>query len=201
MTWLPNESRVPVPREASEDHGTVPGTAGTVPGTAGIAHRGRRMVLWRFQPKRGEEAALAIAVFQPLSQMHLDVRKGIHLLSPCSNTAAIPACLFDGKLTETAERRLAARATGTSLLCHPVAGALCRPGRGKLRRGAALRFVLDGGRPLCCPRDRGGAGSPLLLLPALGVSCAPGTSGVESCKRLKMRRKAPAGPLIHFPDI
>ncbi|XP_064582659.1 homeobox protein cut-like 2 isoform X2 [Zonotrichia leucophrys gambelii] len=53
------------------------------------------MVLWRSQPKRGEEAAFAIAVFQPLSQMHLDVRKGIHLLSPCSNTAAIPTCLFD----------------------------------------------------------------------------------------------------------
>ncbi|XP_066055648.1 homeobox protein cut-like 2 isoform X1 [Chamaea fasciata] len=53
------------------------------------------MVLWRSQPKRGEEAAFAIAVFQPLSQMHLDIRKGIHLLSPCSNTAAIPTCLFD----------------------------------------------------------------------------------------------------------
>ncbi|XP_071428369.1 homeobox protein cut-like 2 isoform X3 [Pithys albifrons albifrons] len=53
------------------------------------------MVLWRAQPKRGEEAAFAIAVFQPLSQMHLDIRKGIHLLSPCSNTAAIPSCLFD----------------------------------------------------------------------------------------------------------
>nr|XP_030141451.3 homeobox protein cut-like 2 isoform X6 [Taeniopygia guttata] len=75
--------------------GTVPGTAGTVPGTAGVADRGRRMVLWRSQPKRGEEAAFAIAVFQPLSQMHLDIRKGIHLLSPCSNTAAIPTCLFD----------------------------------------------------------------------------------------------------------
>ncbi|XP_068064624.1 homeobox protein cut-like 2 isoform X2 [Anomalospiza imberbis] len=53
------------------------------------------MVLWRSQPKRGEEAAFAVAVFQPLSQMHLDIRKGIHLLSPCSNTAAIPTCLFD----------------------------------------------------------------------------------------------------------
>ncbi|XP_056360471.1 homeobox protein cut-like 2 isoform X2 [Oenanthe melanoleuca] len=53
------------------------------------------MVLWRSQPKRGEGAAFAIAVFQPLSQMHLDIRKGIHLLSPCSNTAAIPTCLFD----------------------------------------------------------------------------------------------------------
>lgn len=124
-TWLPNETCVP--KGASEEHGTVPGTAGTVPT--------RRMVLWRSQPKRGEEAALAIAVFQPLSQMHLDVRKGIHLLSPCSNTAAIPACLFDGKLSETAELRLTARAAGTSLLCHP--------GRGKLRHGAALRFVLD----------------------------------------------------------
>ncbi|XP_061230738.1 homeobox protein cut-like 2 isoform X6 [Neopsephotus bourkii] len=27
--------------------------------------------------------------------MHLDIRKGIHLLSPCNNTAAIPSCLFD----------------------------------------------------------------------------------------------------------
>ncbi|XP_051490335.1 homeobox protein cut-like 2 isoform X2 [Apus apus] len=27
--------------------------------------------------------------------MHLDVRKGIHLLSPCHSTAAVPACLFD----------------------------------------------------------------------------------------------------------
>lgn len=110
-----------MPRGASEDRGTdpgtagtipgtipgtagtVPSTAGTVPGTAGVADRGRRMVLWRSQPKRGEEAAFAIAAFQPLSQMHLDIRKGIHLLSPCSNTAAIPTCLFDGKLTETAE--------------------------------------------------------------------------------------------------
>uniref|UniRef100_A0A8B9MGR7 Homeobox protein cut-like n=1 Tax=Accipiter nisus TaxID=211598 RepID=A0A8B9MGR7_9AVES len=53
------------------------------------------MVLWRYQPKRGVETAFAIAVFQPLSQMHLDIRKGIHLLSPCNNTAAIPSCLFD----------------------------------------------------------------------------------------------------------
>ncbi|XP_064889541.1 homeobox protein cut-like 2 isoform X6 [Columba livia] len=54
------------------------------------------MVLWKYWPKkRGEEAAFAIAVFQPLSQMHLDIRKGIHLLSPCNNTAAIPRCLFD----------------------------------------------------------------------------------------------------------
>ncbi|XP_074743396.1 homeobox protein cut-like 2 isoform X3 [Strix uralensis] len=53
------------------------------------------MVLWRYQPKRGVERAFAIAVFQPLSQMHLDIRKGIHLLSPCNNTAAIPSCLFD----------------------------------------------------------------------------------------------------------
>lgn len=65
------------------------------------------MVLWKYWPKkRGEEAAFAIAVFQPLSQMHLDIRKGIHLLSPCNNTAAIPRCLFDGKLTEVTERRL-----------------------------------------------------------------------------------------------
>ncbi|XP_042661488.1 homeobox protein cut-like 2 isoform X5 [Tyto alba] len=53
------------------------------------------MVLWRYRPKRGVETAFAIAVFQPLSQMHLDIRKGIHLLSPCNNTAAIPSCLFD----------------------------------------------------------------------------------------------------------
>ncbi|XP_033924356.1 homeobox protein cut-like 2 isoform X6 [Melopsittacus undulatus] len=53
------------------------------------------MVLWTYQPKRGVETAFAIAVFQPLSQMHLDIRKGIHLLSPCNNTAAIPSCLFD----------------------------------------------------------------------------------------------------------
>ncbi|XP_054700429.1 homeobox protein cut-like 2 isoform X2 [Grus americana] len=53
------------------------------------------MVLWKYQPKRGVETAFAIAVFQPLSQMHLDIRKGIHLLSPCNNTAAIPSCLFD----------------------------------------------------------------------------------------------------------
>lgn len=72
------------------------------------------MVLWRSRPKRGEEAAFAIAVFQPLSQMHLDIRKGIHLLSPCSNTAAIPACLFDGKCTE-----IAAPATGGFLPLSP----------------------------------------------------------------------------------
>ncbi|XP_069650768.1 homeobox protein cut-like 2 isoform X3 [Haliaeetus albicilla] len=62
---------------------------------AGVANLRLRMVLWRYQPKRGVETAFAIAVFQPLSQMHLDIRKGIHLLSPCNNTAAIPSCLFD----------------------------------------------------------------------------------------------------------
>lgn len=175
-----------MPRGASEDRGTIPGTAGTVPGTAGtvpstagtvpstagsVADRGRRMVLWRSQPKRGgEEAAFAIAVFQPLSQMHLDIRKGIHLLSPCSNTAAIPTCLFDGKLTETAERRLAARATGTSFLCHPVAGALCCPGRGKPRHGAALRFVLAE----LVLRTGEGLGAPSCCSPLWRVSRAPG---------------------------
>lgn len=94
----------PVPRGASEDHGSA---AGPVPGAAGVANLRLRMVLWRYQPKRGVETAFAIAVFQPLSQMHLDIRKGIHLLSPCNNTAAIPSCLFDGKLTETTESRLA----------------------------------------------------------------------------------------------
>lgn len=153
-----------MPRGASEDRGTVPGTAG-------VADRGRRMVLWRSQPKRGEEAAFAIAVLQPLSQMHLDVRKGIHLLSPCSNTAAIPACLFDGKLTETAERRLAARATGTSCPCHPVAGAPRRPGRGKLRHGAALRFVLA---ELALGTGEG-LGAPSRCSSLQGGSCAPGT--------------------------
>ena len=95
----------PVPRGASEDRGSaaVPG-----PGAAGVADLRSRMVLWRYQPKRGVETAFAIAVFQPLSQMHLDIRKGIHLLSPCNNTAAIPSCLFDGKLTEMTERRLTA---------------------------------------------------------------------------------------------
>ncbi|XP_066834931.1 homeobox protein cut-like 2 isoform X2 [Anser cygnoides] len=53
------------------------------------------MLLWKSQPKRQVETSFAIAVFQPLSQMHLDIRKGIHLLSPCNNTAAIPSCLFD----------------------------------------------------------------------------------------------------------
>lgn len=153
-----------MPRGASEDRGTVPGTAG-------VADRGRRMVLWRSQPKRGEEAAFAIAVLQPLSQMHLDVRKGIHLLSPCSNTAAIPACLFDGKLTETAEHRLAARATGTSCPCHPVAGAPRRPGRGKLRHGAALRFVLA---ELALGTGEG-LGAPSRCSSLQGGSCAPGT--------------------------
>ncbi|KAM9624783.1 homeobox protein cut-like 2 isoform 11-T12 [Morphnus guianensis] len=62
---------------------------------AGVANLRLRMVLWRYRPKRGVETAFAIAVFQPLSQMHLDIRKGIHLLSPCNNTAAIPSCLFD----------------------------------------------------------------------------------------------------------
>ncbi|KAM8797616.1 LOW QUALITY PROTEIN: homeobox protein cut-like 2 [Eudromia elegans] len=53
------------------------------------------MLLWQRQPTAREGAALAVAVFQPLSQMHLDIRKGIHLLSPCTNTAAVPTCLFD----------------------------------------------------------------------------------------------------------
>lgn len=95
-----------MPRGASEDRGSA---AGPGPGTAGITDLCLRMVLWKFRPKRGAETAFAIAGFQPLSQMHLDIRKGIHLLSPCNNTAAIPSCLFDGKLTEMTERRLAAR--------------------------------------------------------------------------------------------
>ena len=114
-----------MPRGASEDRGSA---AGPVPGTAGIADLRSRMVLWKYQPKRGVETAFAIAVFQPLSQMHLDIRKGIHLLSPCNNTAAIPSCLFDGKLTETTERRLAAQlpapatAQGQLALFHRRAG-------------------------------------------------------------------------------
>ncbi|XP_062446134.1 homeobox protein cut-like 2 [Rhea pennata] len=53
------------------------------------------MLLWKYRPAGPAETAFAIAVFQPLSQMHLDVRKGIHLLGPCSNAAALPRCLFD----------------------------------------------------------------------------------------------------------
>lgn len=105
-----------MPRGASEDRGSA---AGPVPGTAGIADLRSRMVLWKYRPKRGVETAFAIAVFQPLSQMHLDIRKGIHLLSPCNNTAAIPSCLFDGKLTEMTERRLAARLLAPAAVWGP----------------------------------------------------------------------------------
>ncbi|XP_064378013.1 homeobox protein cut-like 2 isoform X4 [Dromaius novaehollandiae] len=53
------------------------------------------MLLWRYRPAGGAGASFAVAVVQPLSQMHLDIRKGIHLLSPCNPAAAIPRCLFD----------------------------------------------------------------------------------------------------------
>lgn len=86
------------------------------------------MLLWKSQPKRQVETSFAIAVFQPLSQMHLDIRKGIHLLSPCNNTAAIPSCLFDGKFTETVELRLAAQLLALSVPRLRLLGAGAPPG-------------------------------------------------------------------------
>lgn len=193
-----------------------------VPGAVGVADLRWRMVLWRSRPKRGVETAFAIAVFQPLSQMHLDVRKGIHLLSPCNNTAAIPSCLFDGKLTGTTQRRLAARllavAQGQPAPSHRPTRA-CSPsgaplGRGKLRHRAALRLVLAES----VLGQGEGLQTPSPLLPTLhrelcralsqglgragrGSTEHPPARPGQSCTRLKMRRRAPAGPLIHFPDI